>query len=280
MKKEIFLSLSLTLFIFLFFRNNSNAQSTLELAKQSQNPVMNMYNFPFQNNTNYGVGPYKRTQNVLNIQPVIPVSLGSKVNLINRIILPIITQPSSTEDNSSTGTGDLLYTAWLSPAKAGKLIWGLGPVFQLPTSSGSEFGSGEFGIGPSVVILTMLNKWVIGAVINNIRTFGEASTNKFFINYFINYNMPKGWYLVSAPIVTANWNAAESQKWLVPFGGGLGKVVKLGGKYPLSMQLQAFYNAIKPDVLGDWQTRIQLHFMFPTKSKKEKTKAAKMNAAE
>jgi len=260
-------------FIYLFYTTEALAQSTLELAKTSQNPVMNMYNFPFQNNTNFGFGPYERTQNVLNIQPVLPFSLGTKVNLINRIIVPVITQPSFTEDNSSTGIGDILYTAWLSPAEAGKVIWGLGPVFQLPTASDTEFGSGEFGIGPSVVLLTMIDQWVAGAVINQINTFGEASTSKFFINYFINYNLPKAWYLVTAPIVTANWKAEDGQKWLVPVGGGVGKVVKLGGKLPLSMQVQVFYNAIKPDAFGDWQTRFQLHFMLPTKSMKEKMKA-------
>ena len=264
-------------FTYLFYTTETLAQSTLELAKASQNPVMNMYNFPFQNNTNFGFGPYERTQNVLNIQPVLPFSLGSKFNIINRIIIPVITQPSFTEDNSSTGIGDVLYTAWISPTKESKVIWGVGPVFQLPTASdsnqGSEFGSGEFGIGPSVVLLTMIDKWVAGAVINQINTFGDASTSKFFINYFINYNLPKAWYLVSAPIVTANWKAEDGQKWLVPFGGGFGKVIKLGGKIPLSMQAQVFYNAIKPDVFGDWQTRIQFHFMFPTKSMKEKMKA-------
>jgi len=274
MNKIKLVSVVLVVFVGFFYSTVGLAQSTLELAKASQNPVMNMYNFPFQNNTNYGFGPYERTQNVLNIQPVLPFSLGSRFNMINRIIIPVITQPSTTEDVSSTGIGDVLYTAWLSPTKESKVIWGVGPVFQLPTASdsnhGSEFGSGEFGIGPSVVLLTMIDKWVGGAVINQINTFGDASTSKFFINYFINYNLPKAWYLVSAPIVTANWKAEDGQKWLVPFGGGFGKVIKLGGKIPLSMQAQVFYNAIKPDVFGDWQTRIQFHFMFPTKSMKEK----------
>ncbi len=269
------LSVSLTLLSILFISILSIAQSNEKLAKASQNPLANFLNFPFQNNTNYGVGPYKRTQNVLNIQPVIPLPLGKKLYLVNRVILPIITQPSFTEDISNTGTGDLLYTAWLSPTTTKKINWGLGPVIQLPTSSGSEFGSGEFGIGPSVVLLTVINKWVAGAVINNIRTFGEQSTNKFFINYFVNYNLTDGWYLLSAPIVTANWNAEENQKWLVPFGGGFGKVVKFGGKLPVSIQFQTFYNVVKPDALGDWQTRFQLHFMFPTKSMREKMNAAK-----
>ena len=273
MKKQQLLSFSLIAFAILFFTTPGFAQSEEDMAKAAQNPVANMYSFPLQNNTVFGVGPYNRSQNVLNIQPVIPIPLGSKINLINRIVMPIITQPSFTEDNSTTGLGDFVYTAWLSPSNAGKIIWGLGPVFQLPTASGSEFGSGEFGIGPSLVILTMPGDFVIGAVVNNIRTFGDRKENKFFLNYFVNYNFPS-WYLVSAPIITANWNAADGQKWLVPFGGGAGKIVKLGGKLPVNLNAHIYYNAVKPDGIGDWQTRFQMVFMFPTKAMKEKMKAA------
>jgi len=81
------------------------------LAKATQNPLAAMYSLPFQNNTTYRIGEYNRAQNVLNIQPVIPVTF-KKFNLINRIILPVITQPSSKEDKSSTGVGDISYTAW------------------------------------------------------------------------------------------------------------------------------------------------------------------------
>lgn len=259
--------------IILLFANTFFAQDEADLAKAAQNPVVSMYSLPFQYNSIYGVGPYERTQNVLNIQPVIPIPLGS-VNLINRIIMPVISQPSSTEDESSTGFGDIIYTAWFSPAKDSKIIWGLGPVFQLPTASSAEFGSGEFGIGPSVVILTMPKQWVIGAIINNIRTFGDEEENKFSLNYFVNYNFPD-FYLVSAPIITANWNAAEGQKWVVPFGGGLGKVFKLGGKLPLNISAHAYYNVVKPDGIGDWQTRFQISFMFPTASMRAKMNTVK-----
>jgi hypothetical protein len=260
----------------LFFATVSFAQSEEELAKAAQNPVASIYSFPLQNNTVFGVGPYSRTQNILNIQPVIPIPLGSKINMINRIVMPIITQPSFTEDVSSTGLGDFVYTAWLSPSKDSKIIWGLGPVFQLPTASSAEFGSGEFGIGPSLVVLSMPGDFVLGAVVNNIRTFGAKEENKFFLNYFINYNFPK-WYLVSAPIITANWNVDNDQRWVVPFGGGLGKVFKLGGKLPVNVNAHVYYNAVKPDGVGDWQTRFQIVFMFPTKSMKEKMKAANQN---
>lgn len=272
MKKRKLLYISLTVLAILFFTARTFAQSEEDMAKAAQNPVANMYSFPIQNNTVYGVGPYNRNQNILNIQPVIPIPIGSKINMINRIVMPIITQPSFTEDVSSTGLGDFVYTAWLSPSNAGKIIWGVGPVFQLPTATSTEFGSGEFGIGPSLVILSMPGDFVLGAVVNNIRTFGDREENKFFLNYFVNYNFPN-WYLVTAPIVTANWNAVEGQKWVVPFGGGAGKVFKLGGKLPVNVNAHVYYNAVKPDGVGDWQTRFQLTFMFPTKSMMEKMKA-------
>ncbi|MBV1888199.1 MAG: hypothetical protein KUG51_02800 [Urechidicola sp.] len=235
------------------------------LAKATQNPLAAMYSLPFQNNTTYGVGEHDRAQNVLNIQPVIPISLGSKINLINRIIFPILTQPSFVEDKSSTGLADISYTAWLSPTKASEITWGVGPVFQIPTGSEpDEFGSHEFGIGPSIVALTMIDQWVAGIVVNNIWTFGDVKENKFLFQYFVNYNLPDAWYIVSAPIMTANWNATSGEKWIVPFGAGAGKVFKIG-KLPVNFNAQVYYNAIKPNGFGDVQTRFQLQFLFPKK---------------
>ena len=46
-----------------------------ELAKIAQNPVGNMISVPFQNNTNFNTGPLDGTQNVLNIEPVIPINI-------------------------------------------------------------------------------------------------------------------------------------------------------------------------------------------------------------
>ncbi|MGL1888024.1 MAG: hypothetical protein OCD76_16030 [Reichenbachiella sp.] len=260
------LSKSILVICFLVSTQVGFAQETDEaaLAKATQNPLAAMYSLPFQNNTAYGNEPYDRSQNVLNIQPVLPFALGDKVNLVNRIIAPIITQPSTSEDKSSTGLGDISWSAWLSPSKAGKIVWGAGPALQLPTSSSRDFGSGEFGIGPSLVALTMIDQWVAGIVVNNVWTFGDISENKFLFQYFVNYNLPKATYLVSAPIMTANWNAASDQQWTVPFGGGVGKVFRFG-KLPVNFNAQVYYNAIKPDGVGDWQSRLQLQFLFPKK---------------
>jgi len=124
----------LTLSLLFSFAVLLYAQDKDDLAKKSQNPVSNMISVPLQNNTSFNVGPYNRTQNVLNIQPVWPLSLSPSLNLITRTIIPVISQPIG-ESDSKFGIGDINFTAFFSPADPGKIIWGLGPTFFLPTAS-------------------------------------------------------------------------------------------------------------------------------------------------
>ncbi len=236
------------------------------LAKASQNPVADLISLPFQNNTAFGWGAFDRTQNVLNIQPVIPFKLGKSVNLITRTIAPIVSQPDITSETGSTfGLGDINATLFLSPANPGKLIWGAGPAIVLNTATDDVLGTGKWGIGPSIVLLTMPGNWVVGVLANNIWSVtgdeNRADVNQLLVQYFVNYNLPNGWYVASAPINTVNWEAA-SDKATIPLGGGFGKLFKLG-RLPINGSVQAFYNVVKPDFGPDWSTRVQLQLLFP-----------------
>jgi hypothetical protein len=92
-----------------------------ELAKAAQNPVADLISLPFQNNTNFNFGPREKTQNILNIQPVWPFSLSDEWNLITRTIVPVISQPELFRGyDRENGLGDVTFTAFLSPADAGK----------------------------------------------------------------------------------------------------------------------------------------------------------------
>lgn len=179
---------------------------TAELAKASQNPVGSLISLPLQNNTNCGYGPGDDVQNILNIQPVIPVSLSKKWNLINRTIIPVMYQPEVvTGSGSTTGIGDTSYTGFISPREPGTLIWGAGPVISIPTRTDDALGSGEWAAGPSVVLLAMPGSWVTGILMSNLWSFDSDSTVNFFLSQvFANYNMDKGWFLTSQPIITAN----------------------------------------------------------------------------
>jgi len=128
--------------------------SAEELAKLAQNPVGNMISVPFQNNTNLNYGPEKGTQNILNIQPVIPISINADWNVITRTIVPVIWMPALGPDTGAvSGIGDIQMTAFLSPANPGEWIWGAGPIVQFPTNSRDELGNRNWGLGPSGVVL-------------------------------------------------------------------------------------------------------------------------------
>jgi len=245
---------------------------TAELARAAQNPVANMISLPVQNNLTFEFGPQEEPLNVANIQPVWPFELSEEWNLITRTILPIVSQPGlSPGQGRETGLGDTVFTGFLSPAKQemwafGKILWGIGPAVLLPTATDDRLGADKWGLGPSLVVLGMPGNWVIGALINNIWSVGgsgDNDVNAFFSQWFANYNLPNGWYLTSAPIITANWEADSGNKWTVPVGGGVGKIFRWGKLPPMNFNVQGYYNAVKPDPVGDWTLRVQLQLLFP-----------------
>lgn len=244
------------------------AEDTEALAKAAQNPIANMVSLPFQNNTTLNAGPEKQTQNVLNIQPVIPVEINDDWNLITRTIVPVISQPSFFAGQDRVdGVGDTQVELFLSPAKPGKLIWGVGPILQLPTNSNEALGTKKWGVGPAAVLLASEGHWLYGVVANNIWSFAgpgnAAPINQMLIQPFINYNFPEGWYATTSPDITANWKASHNDRWTVPLGGGFGKIFKIGGQ-AVNGQVQAFYNVVSPDNIGgNWTLRAQLQLLFP-----------------
>jgi hypothetical protein len=252
------------------------AASTEDLQKATQNPVASLISVPFQNNTDENIGPFARDKNTLNIQPVYPRAIGEKWNLITRAIIPVIFQPDITQPHLGTfGLGDIQPTFFFSPGKASKLIWGAGPAFLLPTATDDNLGTGKFSIGPAVVALVQPGKFTIGALVSNLWSVAGPSTrpdvNTMSLQYFMNYNLQKGWYLSTGPIVTANWNAPSGNVWLVPFGGGFGRIFKIGNQ-PVNGSLSAYYNAVRPDSLPSptWQLRVQLALLYPRIPKPKK----------
>ena len=251
--------------------------STEDLQKATQNPVASLISVPLQNNVDENIGPYARDRNTLNIQPVIPTEVSANWNLIPRIIAPLVYQPFLATGNPDVnaqqhlgtfGLGDIQPTFFLAPATPSKLIWGIGPALLLPTATDDALGLGKWCAGPSLVALVQPGKFTIGALASNLWSFagsaGRADVNSMTLQYFVNYNLQKGWFLTSAPILSANWHASSGNVWLVPAGGGFGRIFKVGGQ-PLNGSVSAYYNVIRPDTQPSptWQLRLQLAFLFP-----------------
>lgn len=238
-----------------------------DLAKASQNPVSSLISLPFENDATFNNGPGDDFINILNIKPVIPMSLNKNWNLVNRAIVSVIYSDQSVPGYSANfGLGDIIYQGFFTPAKSGKFIWGIGPQLNFPTGM-ERFTSDQWALGPAVVGLTMPGHWVIGILASNVWNIGDGyndapDVNELTLQYFINYNMTGGWYLSSAPLITANWEADSDQQWTVPFGGGVGRVFKIG-KRPVKMSLAAYYNVEKPDNASNWTLQFAWTFLFP-----------------
>jgi hypothetical protein len=249
------------------------AENSEALRKAAQNPVASLISVPIQENWNFGIQPCDRIQNVLNIQPVIPFALTKDWNVIVRWITPVIYQPVTVQQvsglNTQTGyygLGDMQPAFFFSP-KHSKLIWGVGPQLLLPTATKTGvLGQGKFALGPTVVVLVQPSKWTLGLLTNNVWSVAGHSdlpdVNQFLLQYFINYNLQKGWFLTWQPTLTANWNAPDNYRWVVPLGGGIGRIMKLGAQ-PVNVGVQFYGNAVHPPGGSPWSMRLTIAFLFP-----------------
>jgi hypothetical protein len=248
------------------------------LIKASQNPVGNIAIIPFQNNFNYGVGPYARYQYNLNVQPVVPVMLSPSMNMIVRVIIPVIDQPSAAAPpvceapagcGSTFGIGDINPQIFFAPrTKPGQLIWGAGPQFQVPTATPGVLGLGKWSAGPTLVGLIMPGPWVMGVLTNQLWSFAgqtnRPAVSTFLVQPFVNYNIARGnWAISTAPTITANWLATQN-KWTVPLGGGVTKTFKLGDQ-PMQLGINYFTYVARPTSAPQTQLRVQWALLFPVK---------------
>ena len=235
------------------------------LAKELANPLANLIIVPIQNNLNINQGfDNDKNVNELNFQPVIPFANGK---FITRTIIPVVSIPSNLfpSSPSSSGVGDVVLTGFFVPKSKG-LMWGFGPVLEFPTG-GSTRGSEKWSAGPSLVALTQKGDWTLGALVNNTWSYaGEserADVNHMLLNLFIVKQLGDGWYLNSVPIITANWEASKGNQWTVPVGLGAGRLLMLGGKFPLNVQTGLYNNVVRPDFGPEWQWRFQVQFILP-----------------
>lgn len=258
------------------------ATNTDSLRNAAQNPIANLISVPIQNNNSFGIGPANRVQDVLNIQPVIPFSVSKNWNIITRWITPIIYQPLPVpeppgpplQETGVYGLGDLNPSFFLSPKKS-KVIWGVGPTFVLPTATNTTYlGQGKLSIGPSAAVLVQPSHFTIGFLINNYWSVvghsnkDKPAVNQFLLEWFVNFNMKKGWYLKSAPINTGNWRATgNTGVWTVPLGGGVGRIMKLGFQ-PVNLSAEFYGNAVHPAGTSPWTMRLTFTLLFPKQTKK------------
>jgi len=255
-------------------------QSTEDTAaaarNAAQNPVASVISVPFQGNTAFGVGPYRRALNQTLVEPVIPLRLSENWILITRTITPIVVLPRlAPTQGVQYGLGNMEPQFYFSPAHPGKIIWGVGPQLYLPTASEDTLSVNsslvpvgrKWGGGVATVGLAHHGHWLGGVLLSNEWAgLNHNHVNEATMNPFLYYNFRHNWYLVSSEVMTADWTASRNQRWTVPAGGGFGKIFRLGPQM-FNARAQAWSVTERPNGGPSWVLQTQVQFLYPHKHK-------------
>ena len=248
-----------------------------DLRAATQNPISSMISLPFK--FTFDNGADNGDANFLSVQPVIPVTAGDW-NLVSRFIVPFADAPggvpglpgnpgigSPEEAGRTSGLGDINYSLFFNPLETtGDAIWGIGGSVTMPTASDDRLGSGKWSVGPTVVALTQPDWGSVGVLARHLWSVGGDSdrrdVSQTLIEPFVNYNLENGWYLISDLVITYDWKIESGDKLLLPLGGGVGKIFKIGNQ-AMNARVEAYSHVVKPDGAPEWNVGGTIQFLFP-----------------
>ena len=164
------------------------------------------------------------------------------------------------------GLSDITHLSFFAPRASGPLLWGFGAALGIPTATDDVLGSGKWTAGPALRLTYRKGPWNLGFVGAQRWSFaGEtdrADVNQLMVRGAFRRQLGEDWFLLSAPIITANWNGPSSKRWLVPLGGGIGRKFKFAGR-PWAASLQGYANVIRPTGAPTWSIRLSLTAFIP-----------------
>ena len=243
-------------------------ESATDLAKKLSNPVAALISVPLQLNYDEKIGPTEGGKRwLLNVQPVVPITLNEDWNVISRTIVPIVSQQDIAPGaGSQSGLGDIVQSVFFSPKAptAGGWIWGAGPVLLLPTGSSDLLSAKKWGAGPTAVLLKQESGWTYGVLGNHIWSFAGDSTRSSisttFLQPFLTYTTPTAWTFGLNTESTYDW---ERKQWAVPINLSTFKITKVGDQL-LSVGGGVRYWADGPaSGPHGWGLRLVVTLLFP-----------------
>lgn len=246
----------------------ASAQDANVLAKQLSNPIANLTSVPFQFTWDDGFGARDEGHRLLlNMQPVVPVSIGTDWSMISRTIVPVVYQDDVVPGHGAQfGLGDTTQSLFFSPKVPtdNGWTWGVGPALLIPTATENLLGTDQWAAGPTIVALRQTQAgWTYGVLANHLWSFAgddnRANVDQTFLQPFVAKALGQGRTL------SFNAEAAHdhnSSQWSVPFNAGYSKVTRWGTQM-VSWQVGVRYWVETPTGGPDWGLRFTATLLYP-----------------
>ncbi len=261
-RKTVFAALFVVLMGLCSVARAQGSSQDAELAKELQNPVADLITVPLESRFDFGGS--NKLRYTLNMQPVLPIELGSNLVLVSRTILPIIyAEATGNNQRSRTGLGDTNQSFFLaSKEPVNGWIMGAGPVLRLPTATESELGDGVWGAGPTAVALRQDDEWTYGILASHIWSFAGRSgstVNATSLQPFLAYTTSA---LTTFGLGSESAYDWETSHWLVPLDVTVSQLVRIGNA-PVEFALGGRSYLDRPAGGPNWGIKFAVTFMFP-----------------
>lgn len=236
------------------------ALTSQQLTKEALNPFGDVVKIPITAVVGFHIGPDRRTGVAESLQPTIPFSVGPDWDVI---VEPLLQGEYLPSPDAAAGLADTQTSMFVTPARSGAWIWGVGPIFQFPTATKTALGTGKWSGGPTGALIWSQGPWLNGILASHLASFagqhGRPSVALTAIELQVSYTFDSGWYVQSNPTITYDWTA---DAWLVPVGIDVGTTFTVASQ---SMQLQvgAYDLPERPPRNPSAIVRTQLTFLFP-----------------
>jgi hypothetical protein len=240
------------------------SDDSASVGAKLQNPIADIVSVPVQNNFNFGIGPQNKAGYILNIQPVVPIPLGTRWKVISRSILPVMDQPDTSSGGvHKFGLGDWTQSFFFSPVSDDGFTWGIGPAFLIPTATSESLGSGKWGVGPTAVALYAHSGITLGILTNQIWSFAggksRSTVSSTLLQPFAAYTFKIALTINLQTETSYDWIANQ---WTVPLQFGLSQVIQFG-KLPVSIGVLGRVWLTGPASAPEWGIRVPITFVLP-----------------
>lgn len=221
-----------------------------------------------------GPGTDERWNSRLQFQAAMPITLTPYLDLITRPYIEFMnSQPHPVpgrpgEIDRTIAMGDIVLLQLLAPRRdwIGNWLLGVGPTWSFPSGTSQWTSSGKWQVGPAGVFGYLSDRWILAGLVQHWESFGGSGpfdVRFMSVQPIVARFLPNGWSIGYSGNALANWSLESTERYTVPVGLQVAKVVMLGTT-PVKVAVAGQWMPVHPTRYGQvWNVQLFLQILRP-----------------